>query len=142
MFSPQMLNDFFMDGFKELCDLAHSHNIKVMMHSCGSIVPIIPMLIQAGVDILDPIQVSAEGMEIEKLKDRFGDKIIFHGAIDTQQALPYGTVEDVRQHCIDTITILSAGGGYIFAPSQILQQDIPVENVDMMYKTAKQFKLA
>ncbi len=137
LLSPQMLNDFFMDNFKRLCDLAHSYNIKVMMHSCGAISEIISMLIDVGVDILDPVQVTAKGMEPMGLKKQFRDRIVFHGGIDTQCILPNGTIEQVKQHCLKTIEIFGQDGGYIFAPSQILGPDIPVENIDMMYKVAK-----
>lgn len=140
LFSPGMLNDFFMDNFKRLCDLAHSYGIKVMMHSCGAISEIIPMLIDVGVDILDPIQVTAKGMEPKNLNEKFGGKIIFHGGIDTQQILPKGTPAQVRQHCIETIEAFGTDGGYIFAPSQILGPDIPVENIDAMYDIAKKYK--
>ena len=129
-----------MDNFKKICNLAHSYNIQVMMHSCGAIFEIIPMLIQAGVDILDPVQVTAKGMEPKKLKKSFGDQIIFHGGIDTQQILPKGTSDQVKQHCIDTINIFGKNGDYIFAPSQVLCPDIPVENIDVMYRTAREHK--
>lgn len=138
LFSPQMLSDLFMENFKKLCDLSHDYNIKVMMHSCGSIAKIIPMLIEAGVDILDPIQVSADNMQIENLKKDFGNRLTFHGGIDTQHILPNGKPNDIKEHCTKTAKILGQNGGYFFAPSQILSPDIPVENIDMMYKTINQ----
>jgi len=101
----------------------------------GAIVAIIPMLMDAGVDIIDPVQVTADGMAPALLNEKFGGKIVFHGAIDTQQVLPNGTVEEVKKHCINTIDAFGDSGGYIYAPSQILNKDIPVENIDMIYQT-------
>ncbi len=138
LLSPKMIEDFFFDNFKKLCSLAHSYDIRVMMHSCGAIYEIIPMLIEAGVEILDPIQVTAKGMQSVKLKKTFGDKLIFHGGIDTQNILPNGTIQEVRKHCIETINTLGPEG-YIFSPSQILGPDIPVENISTMYETAKKY---
>jgi len=140
LFSESMFCDFFLENIKKLTALAHGYGIKVMMHSCGAITEIIPHLIEAGVDILDPIQVTARGMDIDALKRDFGGRIIFHGGIDTQQILPYGTAGDVESHCIRTLKTLGSDCGYIFAPSQILQAGIPVENIDIMYKTARQWK--
>lgn len=140
LFSISMFRDIFLYNITRLTEHAHRYNIKVMMHSCGAISEIIPDLIKAGVDILDPIQVSANGMAPAKLAKDFGGKIIFHGGIDTQHILPKGTPNHVRQHCIEIIEILGAAGGYIFAPSQILGIDIPVENIDSMYAVARSYK--
>ena len=136
LFSVDMFYEFFMDNIKRLTELAHSYGLKVMMHSCGSIARLIPLLIEAGVDILDPIQVTACAMDITELKRSFGSDIVFHGAIDTQRILPFGSPEQVRDHVIKTRRVLETGGGYIIAPSQVLQPDIPVENIDAMYAAA------
>ncbi len=130
---PEMWHDFFFENIKRLTTLAHGYGLKVMMHSCGAISGIIPHLIEAGVDILDPIQVTAAGMEPPSLAEHFGGKIVFHGGIDTQQVLPFGTPEEVTAHAKGVSDALNAKGGYIFAPSQILGPDIPVENVIAMY---------
>ena len=137
LFSVEMWCEFFLDNIKQLTSLAHSHGLKVMMHSCGGISKLIPYLIDAGVDILDPIQVTARDMNIESLKKDFGDKIIFHGGIDTQQVLPGSTPDEVRSHVSETLRVLGKDGGYIFAPSQILGPDIPVENIIAAYQRAK-----
>lgn len=133
LISRDMWRTFFFDNIKRLTTLAHSYGIKVMMHSCGAISEIIPDLIEAGVDILDPIQVTAAGMEPQSLADKFGGKIVFHGGIDTQDILPFGTPEEVTAHTLEVAPTLGAQGGYIFAPSQILGPDIPVENIVTMY---------
>jgi uroporphyrinogen decarboxylase len=142
LFNETMFESIFLPNIMRLNNLAHNHGLKVMMHSCGSIVDLIPTLIDSGVDILDPIQVTADNMEPEKLKDKFGDAIVFHGAIDTQQVLPSESPEGVYQHAEQTLEILGKNGGYIFAPSQILQPDVPAENIDAMYRAAKEYKSA
>lgn len=137
LFSKDMFSEFFLANIERLCKLAHSHGIKVMMHSCGAIKEIIPLLIDAGVDILDPIQVTAAGMDPQELKNEFGKQIVFHGGIDTQHLLPEGTKEEVFEQSKKMIEIMGKDGGYIFAPSQILDVDIPVENIVAMYEAAK-----
>lgn len=141
LFSEAMFKEFFFDSIKKLTSLAHSYGLKVMMHSCGSISQIVPFLIEAGIDILDPIQVTAKEMEPEILSDKYAKKIIFHGGIDTQQVLPNSSPEEVIHHVKETIAILGKENGYIFAPSQILQSDIPPENISAMYCTAKDYML-
>ena len=138
LFSEQMFCEFFLPNITRLVKLAKSYGLYVMMHSCGSIRQIIPLLIQAGVDILDPIQTTATGMEPQSLKTVFGNQITFHGAIDTQNILPFSSSDEVFKFSKNMIKTLGDSGGYIFAPSQILQSDIPVENIDAMYKAARQ----
>jgi len=104
-----------------------------MMHSCGAISEIIPNLIEAGVEILDPVQITAKGMEPETLAESFGGKIVFHGANDTQRILPNASPDEVKEHAKYNIETLGRYGGYIFAPSQLLGPDIPVENILAMY---------
>jgi uroporphyrinogen decarboxylase len=142
LFSPGMIGEFFMPGIEMLCKNAKSHGLRVMMHSCGSIAEIIPMLIEAGVDIIDPVQVTARGMEGAKLKERFGSEITFHGGIDTQRLLPFADAETVYRKSQEMIEVMSRGGGYIFAPSQILGGDIPAENIAAMYRAANDLRLS
>ena len=134
LMSLEMWLDFFYPNIQKLCALAHSYNLKVMMHSCGAIEPLIPHLIEAGVDILDPVQVTAKGMIPSVLAQKYGSKITFHGGIDTQNILPFGNTEDVRRHVIETVEAMAPAGRYIFAPSQILGSDIPLENILTMYE--------
>lgn len=137
LFSPRMFRKFFLGNIAKLTKLAHRYNLKVMMHSCGSISKIIPQLIDAGVDILDPIQVTAKDMEPAFLAEQFGGQIVFHGGIDTQQVLPNATPEEVAEHAAYVTQTLGRKGGYIFAPSQLLGPDIPLENILAMYHCAK-----
>ena len=105
-----------------------------MAHSCGAIRPLIPDLIALGVDVLDPIQVAAHGMEPAALKRDFGDRLAFHGGVCTQQTLPFGTPQEVREAVLDRVATLGAGGGYILASSHDISADTPPDNIVAMYE--------
>jgi len=114
----------------------HSHAC-LMLHSCGGIRPFIPALIDAGVQVLDPIQPHAEGMEAGALKRDFGGKLIFHGGVDIQHVLPRGSVTDVEAEVRRCLDALGPKGGYILAPAHNVQPDVPPENLVAMYKAAR-----
>ena len=133
--SRDMFLNFIVPRIKKIVDMAHSHHVKVMFHSCGSIVELISDIIDAGVDILDPIQIRAKGMDPAFLKAQFGAKICLHGAIDTQYLLPQGSPDDVSRTVKEMVGILGNGGGFILSPSHVLQTDVPTENITALYKT-------
>ena len=133
LISPEIFREFFVPRLKQFTDMAHSHGVYVMNHSCGSIIPFISDLIEIGVDILDPIQVTAKGMDPIFLKDTFGDRICFHGGVDTQYLLPTGLPNDVRDQVRLLFNSLGTDGGYILSPSHILQTDVPIENIEALY---------
>jgi uroporphyrinogen decarboxylase len=133
LISVPMFREFIAPYLKRLIDVCHAGGVKFMAHSCGAIRPIIPDLIAMGIDMLDPIQVTAAGMEPAELKRDFGDKIAFHGGISTQRTLPFGTPQDVREAVRDRIATLGAGGGYILAASHDISADTPPENIMAMY---------
>ncbi len=133
--SPDMFRRFIKPRIARLVDMAHSHKVKFMYHSCGAIVPLIEDLIEIGVDILDPLQAAADGMEPQLLKDAFGDRICLHGGICTQYLLPNGTPEEVRAEVQRRIDIFGQGGGYILAPCHVLQLDVPTANILAMSET-------
>jgi uroporphyrinogen decarboxylase len=135
--SPDIFNRVFAPRIAKIVDMAHSHGVKVMFHSCGAIFSIIPSIINTGVDILDPIQVTADGMEPKLLKDKYGDRLCFHGSIDTQYLLPKGTADDVAENVKKMFNLLGKGGGFILSPSHILQNDVPLENVKSLYQAGK-----
>jgi len=108
-----------------MIDVCHAGGVRFMAHSCGAIRPLIPDLIALGVDLLDPIQVAAEGMEPAALKRDFGGQLAFHGGLCTQRTLPFGTPDDVRSAVLDRVATLGAGGGYILASSHDLSADTP-----------------
>lgn len=136
LISPEMFREFFAPKLKEFTAQARSYGLKVMLHSCGSIRELIPDIIQIGVDILNPIQTSAEGMIPDELKRDFGDKICFHGGIDIQHTLPFGTTRDVESEVKERIRVLGKNGGYIMAPTHNIQTDTPIKNILTMYQTA------
>ncbi len=127
--SPEMFRTFVAPRLKKLADLAHSHGVKFMFHSCGAIRPLIEDLIEIGVDILDPLQAAAEGMNPQVLKDTYGTRICLHGGICTQFLLPRGTPDEVRGEVRRRLGILGKGGGYILAPCHVLQTDVPTDNI-------------
>lgn len=129
LFSPGLFRTFIKPRIAKIADLAHSHGVKFMFHSCGAILPVVEDLIEAGVDILDPLQALAEGMDPRVLKDRFGGRICLHGGIDTQYLLPRGSPEEVADEVRRRLDILCPGGGYIMAPCHLLQLDVPTANV-------------
>ncbi|MCL5073519.1 MAG: hypothetical protein M1308_21890, partial [Actinobacteria bacterium] len=113
-------------------------NIKWFHHSCGSIYPIIIYYRVYGIDILNPIQPTAKDMDPEKLKKDFGNRITFHGGIDVQKLLPFGTPVQIKNEVKRIISILSENGGYLVAPSHNIQAQTPVENVLAFYDTVNE----
>jgi len=106
---------------------------KVFFHSCGNVYPLIGDLVDIGVDLLNPVQVSAGEMgDTARLKRQFGDRLAFCGGIDTRWALPHGTAEDVRREVRRRIADLAGGGGYVAAAVHCIQPDVPPENIVAM----------
>jgi uroporphyrinogen decarboxylase len=140
MFDKDIWRRFFRNGISRLVNLAHRYDLLVMLHSCGSVRELIGDFIDIGVDILDPIQTTAAHMDIAELKADFGQHICFHGAIDTQKLLNFGTVGQVRDHVRQTIEVLGNGGGYIIAPCHNIQVSTPVENILALYETANKYR--
>jgi uroporphyrinogen decarboxylase len=118
----------------ELYAFVHTNSrAKVFLHSDGAIRSLIPDLIEAGVDALNPVQFTAEGMDIVELKREFGREIVFWGGgVDTQRVLPWGTPEEVREQVMRNVEALMPGGGYIFATVHNVQADVPPENLVAM----------
>lgn len=114
---------------------------KVMYHSDGAVYPLIPDLLEIGVDILNPVQPQAKGMDMARLKKEFGNRISFWGGIDIQYVLPFGSSEEIRRAVRRAIETLGNGGGYILAPAHNVQPDVPPESIVTMYQEAKNYKL-
>lgn len=112
-------------------------DIKLAWHSCGAIKPLIPDFIELGLDILNPIQPLASGMDPQELKNRFGNDLIFFGGICVQEILPNGTTQEVKNEVIRRADILGKNGGYIIAPAHNIQEDTPVENILTLFETVK-----
>jgi uroporphyrinogen decarboxylase len=142
LLSPDLFREMIKPHYKRLCEWVHTHtNWKTYLHSCGSIYRYIPEWIDAGIDILNPVQIAAVNMEPERLMGEFGGKIVFWGGgCDTQKVLPLGTPEEVRQHVRRNIEVFaSRPGGFVFTQVHNIQQDVPVENVEAMFQAAYEF---
>jgi uroporphyrinogen decarboxylase len=111
---------------------------RIFLHSCGSVYQLLPELIDCGVEILNPVQVSAKDMDTRRLKAEFGESISFWGAIDTQHVLPYGSMKEVQDEVRQRLSDLGPGGGYVVAPVHNVQADVPAENVIAMYQSARE----
>ena len=135
--SPATWRKFFAPHLKTMADMAHDAGLKVFLHCDGGIRPIIPDLIELGINILNPMQPGCAGMDPKELKRDFGDKLCFHGAVDTQTTLPFGTREDVVAEVRERIEVLGKGGGYILAPVHTVEPDVPIENVLAVYEAAR-----
>lgn len=132
LFGVPVFREFFAPRLRRLVDLAHSHGVKVMFHSCGAIFPLIEDIIACGVDVLDPLQAAAEGMQPERLKTTFGGRICLHGGIDTQHLLPHASPEEVHREVRRVADILGRGGGGIIAPCHVVQLDVPTANLETL----------
>ena len=121
--------------------LAKSFDIPVMVHSCGSSSWVFPEWIEMGVSVVDTLQPEAAAMEPRYLKETFGNDLAFHGCISTAGALTFGTPDEVRRVCRETLEIMTPGGGYCFAPTHMIQDNTPLENVLTMYRTAQEFRM-
>lgn len=127
LMSPDTWREMIAPGEQKEYDLIKQAGKDVWIHSCGDIQQIIPDLIDMGVDVLNPVQ--PEAMDIYELKRKYGDRITFWGGISTQLILPYGTADEVKAETEKVVSFMSKGGGYIAAPAQSIQDDVPVENV-------------
>jgi uroporphyrinogen decarboxylase len=139
--SPTTFERLIMPHFRHIFDWIHKNtDWKVLFHSCGSIYYLIPLMIEMGVDILNPVQTNAANMEPQLLKERFGDRLVFWGGgIETQTVLPFGTQDEVRRQVKERVLTLGPGGGFVFAPCQDIQAEVPSGNVLAAYQAARDF---
>jgi len=132
--SPDAYRDLFKPCHRKICDWIHKNTSwKVFIHTCGGIRPLIEDIIDAGFDVLNPVQCSAEGMDPRRLKDDFGNRVTFWGGgVDTQKTLPFGTPEEVYNEVSERIRIFNKGGGYVFNTIHNIQAGCPVKNIMAM----------
>jgi hypothetical protein len=135
--SPALYRELWKPFHKQLNDWVHTHTPwKTFYHTCGSIIAFMNDFIEAGVDIINPVQCSAAGMEAQGLKDKYGDKLVFWGGgVDTQQTLPFGTPEQVRAEVAERLRIFNRGGGFVFNTIHNIQAATPPENLIAMFET-------
>lgn len=139
LMSKEMWAEFIKPYHERLNKVIHGYGKTIMYHSCGAVYDMIEDLSKLPIDVLNPIQPRAGGMDMAKIKENFGEKLCFHGGIDIQFTLPKGTREEVDEavrHAIDT---LGAGGGYILTSAHYIQADTPVENIIEMFEEAKRY---
>jgi uroporphyrinogen decarboxylase len=140
LISPELFRTFYAPHVKRFVDLALEHGIKVFHHDDGAMAPMLPDLVEMGIDILNPVQWTCPGMDRAELKASWGDRICFHGAVENQRILPFGTPEEVRQEVRDCIDLLAPDRtGYILASCHNLQAVSPVENILAMYDEAQTY---
>ena len=140
LISTELYAEFYAAQHQRFIDLCHEFDIKVLHHDDGSCRPFLPRLVEMGIDVVNPVQWTCPGMGMKELKAEFGDRICFHGAVENQEILPFGTPEDVGaevRHCIDSLA--SDGTGYILASCHNLQANTPVENIIAMYEEAHEY---
>lgn len=139
--SEQSFRELYFPYYKRVNDWVHAHTAwRTFKHSCGSVARFIPAFIEAGFDILNPVQCSAVGMSAEHLKETFGERLVFWGGgVDTQQVLPFGTPEQVRAQVLERCEIFSRGGGFVFNTIHNIQARTPVENIVAMLEAVREF---
>jgi uroporphyrinogen decarboxylase len=138
MMSLDHIREFLLPRMKRAIDLAHDAGAFVFHHNDGAIRDVLPDMIELGIDVLNPIQWRCEGMDRVSLKRDFSDHLVFHGAVDNQQTLAFGSVEEVEREVAENIETLGAGGGYILAPCHNIQAVSPPENIVAMYRAARE----
>lgn len=127
----------FKSRLKGWCDLIHRHGKKVLYHTDGAVLPLIPELIECGIDILNPIQHVCPGMDRSALKEAFGNELIFHGGVENQKILPMGTAEEVAEETRECVRTLGKNGGYICCSCHNIQAGTPLENILSMIESAR-----
>lgn len=139
MMSLAMWRRYFRPGFASFIALAHRYGLRVMHHTCGSVVDLIPDFIECGLDILQSLQPRAVGMDLARLRREYGRHLCFHGGIDIQGVLPHGTPHDVREHVRQQREAAGDAGGYILCTAHNIQVDTPIENVLALFEAYAEF---
>lgn len=139
--SPQTYRELYKPFNKAVNDWVHQHTTwKTFTHCCGSVRALLPDFVEAGFEILNPVQTSAARMDPVELKREFGDALTFWGGgIDTQRTLPFGTPEEVREEVRQRIKVFGAGGGFVFNPVHNVQARAPLANILAMYETVREY---
>ncbi len=139
--SGQVFREMLMPRMKELHDHIKSlADVQLMFHTDGAVLPLVDDFLEMNVDILNPVQTSVKGLEDTfALKESFGDRLSFHGAIDVQSMMPNATIEELEQEIALRIYELGRNGGYILAPCHNIGHDIPMENVVTLFEKAREF---
>ena len=142
LMSPDTYRTFFKPRHAALNAYVHKHTqLKTFLHSCGSIHKLMPDLIEAGVDIINPVQITAKNIEPWRLKADFGKDITFWGGgADTRVVLPHGTTDEVKDHVRQNIETFAPGGGFVFVPAHNMLPDIPPQNIEAMFEAVDEYR--
>lgn len=137
--SIDTFRELWLPHYRRMNDWIHQHTTwKIFKHSCGVIIPILPGLIEAGFDIINPVQINAKDMDSRRLKEEFGSQLTFWGGgVDTQKILPFGTPDEIRRHVMGQCEILGRDGGFVFNAVHNVQANVPVDNVVAMFDALK-----
>ncbi len=141
-FSNETYREFFLPRHKQLCDFVKANSrAHTMLHCCGGIYELIPDLIEAGFEILNPVQINAINMEPKKLKLEFGKELTFWGGgINTQSVLNRATPSEVKKHVTENLKVFAPGGGFVFNTVHNILSDVPPENIVAMFEAVKEFR--
>ncbi len=139
LMSPGMWRKTILPRHQRLNQVIKSYGLKIMYHSCGGIAPLIDALVDdMRIDVLNPLQPLASGMDMVKIKAEYGSRLAFHGGIDLQKTMAYGTTDNVRREVAQRVRILASGGGYICATAHNIQADTPLENIIALYTAPRE----
>ena len=140
--SPKSYRNLYKPFHKQVNEWIHQHTPwRSFIHSCGSIMALLPDIVEAGFDILNPVQCSAANMAPEDLKQRFGDQLTFWGGgVDTQKTLPFGTPEEVYAEVRQRIQVFGPGGGFVFNTVHNVQAQVPAANLLALYRAVHDFR--
>lgn len=141
LFSKSIFEELYMPYYRRMNDWVHQNtNWKTWYHTCGGIYDLMDDFVEMGVDIVNPLQLSAAGMDAQKIKDHYGDRLVFWGGgIDTQHMLEKGTPEEIHQQATERLRILGKGGGYIFNTIHNIVGNVPAENIAACFQAAREF---
>ncbi len=139
--SPRIYRKLFKPRHEEVCDYIKKHSsMKIFYHGCGSLTNLLPDLIETGIDILNPVQISARGMDPKYLKENFGDDITFWGGgVDTRNVICWKTPEEVKKHVLELLEIFTPGGGYVWSAVHNILPDAPPQNIVACFDAIKEF---
>lgn len=136
LMSPETWRRQFLPVWRRLFPIAHAHGMRAGMHACGAVGAVLGDLIDAGLDVLEPVQTTATGMDPSILKRRFGTNLAYYGGVDTQRVLPRGSPADVRAEVRRLVDALGTGGRYVVSSCHFLLEDVPAQNVLAMFDEA------
>ncbi len=141
LMSPRTYQELIQPRHRRLFSFIKAQTpVKIFYHTCGAVRKLIPDLLDAGIDILNPVQISAKGMDLHELKREFGRDLVFWGGgVDTQGILGTGTPQEIQDHVRQNIEVLAPGGGFVFAAVHDIQANVPPENIMAMWEAWSEY---